>query len=196
MRNVTKPLKTALAGLVATTALIGAAQAAGSYTGDANGDVLIKPSAATQAEVKADGDANGTTTPETITGDANGEVKVQPGAAVNAEAKMEAPVSTPKDMIGDANGDQLNSVREELAANADMSVDGMTIMTIDGESIGQVSAVNRDADGRILSIEAEVGGFLGLGSDTITIPSERFTVTDNMVKLNMSEAEVKVLADS
>ncbi|WP_417694090.1 PRC-barrel domain-containing protein [Roseibium sp.] len=191
-----RTINTILAGLFATTALVGAANAASS--GDANGEVKIMPSASTQAEVKAEGDATAGEAPEYITGDANGETKVMPGAAANAEAMAEGDataVETPETITGDANGDQTPLLNQQAAA-MDMDMTGYTITTVDGESVGEVASVNRDASGNLISIEAEVGGFLGIGADTVTIPADRFTISGEELKLNMSEAEVKVLADS
>lgn len=189
-------LNTIAAGMFASTALISAAQAAGSMSGDANGEELVNPSVSTEVEAKIEGDATPGETPEYVTGDANGEEKVQPGAAVNAQAAAEAPVSSPKDMVGDADGDVTPLTGTQKMAAADMDIDGQDVMTVDGKTVGEVSAVNVAPDGTVASIDADVGGFLGLGATTVTIPAERFDVASNGVQLNMTKAELEVLADS
>lgn len=117
--------KTLFAGLFASTAMIGAAQADGKMIGDANGDELIRPSAAVQAEVEADAPAKPFEKSEAVTGDANGDRPILPGvsAAANAEARMDeandVPARGSKDMVGDLNGEEKLKIRRELENRSD-----------------------------------------------------------------------------
>ena len=71
---------------------------------------------------------------------------------------------------------------------------GKNVVALDGTTVGEVSAVRTDGNGELSAIEADVGGFLGIGETTITIQASDFMVSDDMVVLAKTEAEVNRMA--
>lgn len=72
---------------------------------------------------------------------------------------------------------------------------GKSIVTLEGMTVGEVSTVRTDGNGELSSIDAEIGGFLGIGETTITIPATDFTVADGVVVLAKTEDEVNRMAE-
>jgi hypothetical protein len=72
-------------------------------------------------------------------------------------------------------------------------VPGLGVMTVDGQKVGEVTAVKASADGKIESIQVKTGGMLGFGGRTVNIPPAKFTVSGQNVQLSMTSAEVSKL---
>lgn len=61
----------------------------------------------------------------------------------------------------------LSNASELTEMSAD-ELEGMTVVTLTGEEIGEIDDVGESPDGRLATVE--VGGFLGVGEKTIGIP--------------------------
>ncbi len=70
---------------------------------------------------------------------------------------------------------------------------GKTVYTSDEKNIGEVALLARDASGGVTELQADIGGFLGLGETRVAIPADRFEIGDEKIILKMTEAEVKNL---
>ena len=70
---------------------------------------------------------------------------------------------------------------------------GKTVYTSDDKNIGEVALLARDSSGAVTELQADIGGFLGLGETRVAIPVEKFQLGDEKITLSMTEAEVKNL---
>ncbi|WP_346898315.1 PRC-barrel domain-containing protein [uncultured Roseibium sp.] len=72
---------------------------------------------------------------------------------------------------------------------------GISVVTLEGTSVGEVSSVGTDENGALSSINVDIGGFLGIGETTVTVPATDFAVSDGVIVLAKTEAEVNRLAE-
>jgi hypothetical protein len=72
---------------------------------------------------------------------------------------------------------------------------GQPVVSSDGKELGQVVEVNRGPDGRIHSIQIDVGRWLGLGSKVVTIPADKFEHLADQVRLHLRGEEVQSMPD-
>ena len=70
----------------------------------------------------------------------------------------------------------------EVADRAEMMI-GKPLAAENGEDVGTVVGVVRDADGKLREIHADIGGVLGFGAQRISIEPETVTVTPDGEKL-------------
>ena len=66
----------------------------------------------------------------------------------------------------------------------------------DGKELGQVVEVNRGPDGKIQSIQLELGRWLGLGSKAVTITSDKFEQLADRIKLRLRGEDVQSMPDT
>ena len=93
-------------------------------------------------------------------------------APVTAQTTRAAPVAT-----GAADGLAVKALRELDDDNATVMWNGLTvdqiedmdIVNAEGDTIGDIEEVLADAEGRIVAVTAEVGGFLGLGDKEVVV---------------------------
>ncbi len=72
---------------------------------------------------------------------------------------------------------------------------GKSIVTLEGTTVGEVSSVSTDENGVLSSVDAKIGGFLGIGETTITVPATDFVVSDGVIVLAKTEDEINRLAE-
>ncbi|MFN3746427.1 MAG: PRC-barrel domain-containing protein [Hyphomicrobiaceae bacterium] len=66
-----------------------------------------------------------------------------------------------------------------------------TVLSRDNKNVGTVAAIQRDSDGKVIELHANVGGFLGIGQTRVRILPSQFTVTnDNKIQLDLSADQV------
>lgn len=70
---------------------------------------------------------------------------------------------------------------------------GWSVYSADGKNVGYVIAVKIAANGKPASIQAGVGGFLGLGARTVQLDAGKFSIGDKRIRLSMTEKEVEAL---
>jgi hypothetical protein len=71
-----------------------------------------------------------------------------------------------------------------------------TVKTTAGEALGEVHSVNVGPDDKAVSINVEVGGFLGVDEQVVTIDADRFTYLPdrNVLVASITKDEVASLA--
>lgn len=127
--------------------------------------------AATDAEITTDGETDMTT----------GGAKLKIGDTKMAEADAKA----------DAEAD---AAIDAFAGMKVADILGMNVETQDGEIVGEIDYVVKDGDG--YSAVIGIGGFLGLGEYTVSLPLEKFEVKDTRLLLNSeTEAELKAMPE-
>jgi hypothetical protein len=73
---------------------------------------------------------------------------------------------------------------------------GQTVHSSDGKELGQVVEVNKGPDGKIQSIQLELGRWLGLGSKAVTITADKFEQLADRIRLHLRGDEVQSMPDA
>lgn len=67
------------------------------------------------------------------------------------------------------------------------------VVSSDGKNVGEVAAIQRDADGKVTELHADIGGFLGIGQTRVRLMPSQFLVSDNRVRLTLTAEQVNSL---
>jgi sporulation protein YlmC with PRC-barrel domain len=68
---------------------------------------------------------------------------------------------------------------------------GLPVYSSDAQKVGQVTSIDVAADGRINAVQAEIDGFLGLGSSSVRITSDQFEQKGNRIVLTKTADQVR-----
>jgi hypothetical protein len=72
---------------------------------------------------------------------------------------------------------------------------GMRVFSSDNRDVGQVVDVKRGPDGKLQSVQVEVGRFLGLGSKTIEVNADTIEQLADRIRLRLGAEQVRSLSD-
>ena len=73
--------------------------------------------------------------------------------------------------------DELRSFAQEpTPTEAATRLVGSPVYSSDAQKVGQVAAIDMSREGRITGLQAEIGGFLGLGSSSVHLGANEFKV--------------------
>ena len=67
------------------------------------------------------------------------------------------------------------------------------VFSSDGEQVGEVVAIQRDADDKVIGLHADIGGFLGLGETRVNLMPAQFKLQGDRVELNLTAEQAKSL---
>jgi hypothetical protein len=67
------------------------------------------------------------------------------------------------------------------------------VYSSDNKNVGDIAAIQRDPSGKVTSIQADVGGFLGLGATRVKIMPSQFKLSGDRVVLDLTAEQVKQL---
>lgn len=73
------------------------------------------------------------------------------------------------------------------------SLRGMPVFSADDKNLGQIVEINRGPDGKVQSIQVQIGRFLGLGDKVVTIDADKFEQLADRIKLRMGGDDVRSL---
>ena len=73
---------------------------------------------------------------------------------------------------------------------------GLPAFSSDGKNLGQIVHVERGQDGKIQSVQIEVGRLLGLGEKTVTIDGTKLEQLADRVKVMMNSDQIRTLPDT
>ena len=73
---------------------------------------------------------------------------------------------------------------------------GMPVFSSDGKDIGQLVRVERGPDGKIQSVQIQVGRLLGLGERTITVDGSKIEQLQDRIRLMMNSDQVRNLPEA
>jgi len=73
---------------------------------------------------------------------------------------------------------------------------GMPVYGSDDKNLGQVVEVMRGPDGKVQSIQVEIGRLLGLGDRVVTINADKFEQLADLIKLRFAGDEVRSLPEA
>ncbi|MGE0769057.1 MAG: PRC-barrel domain-containing protein [Hyphomicrobiaceae bacterium] len=141
--------------------------------------VAIAALFAGSAAVAQTSNPNGTTSPAPSTPSVTA-----PAAPSTAPAEKRA---SPPGHMGSAAAE--NTMTDAQAKNW---VD-KPVYSSDDKSVGDVAAIERDASGKVTSMQADVGGFLGLGKTRVKIMPSQFKLSGDRVQLDLTADQVKQL---
>ena len=68
---------------------------------------------------------------------------------------------------------------------------GLPIYSSDAQKVGQVTSIDVSADGTINTVQAEIEGFLGLGSSSLRITSDQFEQKGDRIVLTKTADQVR-----
>lgn len=69
-----------------------------------------------------------------------------------------------------------------------------TVVSSDNKNVGDVAAIQRDSEGKVTELHADVGGFLGIGKTRVRVLPSQFSVTaDNKIQLSLTADQAKNL---
>ena len=76
------------------------------------------------------------------------------------------------------------------------SLKGLPVYSSDNEDLGRVVSVVRGADGKVQSVQVEVGRFLGVGERTMTIDAKSFEQLADRIRLRITGEGLRSLPES
>lgn len=83
---------------------------------------------------------------------------------------------------------------DQAAPGAD--VVGTTVMSADGENLGEVVKVKESPDGSIESIHVEMGSTMAIGGKIVEIYPDQYTVTEDGIKLSLTAEAADALPEA
>jgi sporulation protein YlmC with PRC-barrel domain len=67
---------------------------------------------------------------------------------------------------------------------------GSPVYSSDAQKVGQVTAIDLGADGRVTGLQAEISGFLGLGSSSVHLGASEFESKGDRIVLSKTADQV------
>ena len=67
------------------------------------------------------------------------------------------------------------------------------VYSSDGKNIGEVAALQRDADNKVTGMHANIGGLFGIGQTRVELKAAQFTLQGDRVVLDLTAAQAKEL---
>jgi len=87
----------------------------------------------------------------------------------------------------DANGSRPTATQPPLA----QALVGVPVYSSDAQKVGQITAIDVGKDGRINSVQAEIEGFLGLGTNSVRLSSDQFQEKGDRIVLSKTAEQVR-----
>jgi len=91
---------------------------------------------------------------------------------------------------------QALAARAQEAGQQAQGLRGMPVFSSDGKNLGQVAQVERGPDGKIQSVQIQIGRLLGIGEKTITIDGSKLEQLQDRIRLMMSSDQVRSLPEA
>jgi hypothetical protein len=67
------------------------------------------------------------------------------------------------------------------------------VYSSDGKNVGEVTALKRDASGKVAELQAGIGGFIGIGETQVRVMPAQFKLDNDRVVLSLTAEQVKTL---
>jgi hypothetical protein len=104
--------------------------------------------------------------------------------------QKKASLSPPCATIVTLLGQRVQAKVQELMAQV-----GMPVYSSDDKALGQVAQVVKGPDGKVQSIQVDIGRILGIGSKVVSITPDKFQQLA-AIKLRLSDAEIRTLPEA
>ncbi|MBI4725400.1 MAG: PRC-barrel domain-containing protein [Rhodomicrobium sp.] len=76
------------------------------------------------------------------------------------------------------------------------SLRGMPVFSADDKDVGRIVEVQRGPDGKIQSVQIQVGRFLGIGDKVVTVGADKLQELADRIKLRLGADEVRSLPEA
>ena len=115
--------------------------------------------------------------------------------ATAAVAQSTSPTSPPADKMSPPAASTTTVTKDglvltEAQANAWIK---KAIYSSDGKNVGEVTALKRDASGKVAELQAGIGGFIGIGETQVRVMPAQFKLQNDRVVLSLTAEQVKAL---
>ena len=74
-------------------------------------------------------------------------------------------------------------------------VEDMNVYSATGEEVGEVDEVLMNADGQIVALVADVGGFLGIGAKEVVLQLDQVQLQGERLTVDMTKEQLEQLPD-
>jgi hypothetical protein len=81
--------------------------------------------------------------------------------------------------------------QEPTPTEAAATLVGTPVYSSDAQTVGQVTAIDLGADGRVTGLQAEISGFLGLGSSSVHLGADEFESKGDRIVLSKTADQVR-----
>jgi hypothetical protein len=88
-----------------------------------------------------------------------------------------------------------NAPPEQMAGRGNV-LEGLPIYSSDNEKVGTVKSVEKNSDGSVGTLQAEIEGFLGLGTSSVRLTPDQFKQAGDRVVLAQTAAQVRGVPDA
>ena len=95
-------------------------------------------------------------------------------------------------------GQEQGGPRQSAQAQGDEGLGrlkGLQAFSSDGKDLGQIVKIERGPDGKLQSVQLQVGRLLGLGEKTVTIDGNKIEQLADRVKVMMNSDQIRTLPD-
>jgi hypothetical protein len=120
------------------------------------------------------------------------KTKVVPGTGPTGTMTEQVP-QMKKDAEGKTGAQDVKGAGPMLTLEEAQALTGKPVYSSDGKKLGEVAAIERTADNKVTEIDADIGGFLGLGHHRIRLTPAQFKLQGDRVVLNLTEKQAKKL---
>ncbi|SHL67739.1 PRC-barrel domain-containing protein [Roseibium suaedae] len=104
-------------------------------------------------------------------------------------AQASGQIQTDGQISGQASGQTaaVTATPEELV--------GLPVVTLDGTSVGEVTAVQTQSNGQLSAVETKVGGILGFGAKKVVLPASEINIDADAVIVAMTDTQLKTMTE-
>lgn len=127
-----------------------------------------------------------------------GDVAPNP-TSPGAQTPSTQPVTPAPSTEPNATGNRLSPVDPAASAAPTMTeaeakqwVD-KAVYSADNSNVGSVAAIIRDTSGKVTELQADMGGFLGIGTTRVRLMPSQFKLNSDRVDINVPADQVKAL---
>ncbi len=110
-----------------------------------------------------------------------------PSAEPSATPEETAPMSNPADSAAVA------PMEKTYAYSEAKDWEGKRLYSVEGNDIGEISAVAEGPDGNVKEFHADIGGFLGIGETQVVVEPSQLSLIDDKLTISLTEKEAKEL---
>ena len=109
-------------------------------------------------------------------------------APATSERTSPAPMETPRETTP-----MRQSQSASLSDSQAKAWEDKDVYSSDGKKVGDVAKILRDSSGMVTELQADIGGFLGIGETRVRLMPNQFTLAGDRVALSLNAEQVKTL---
>ena len=115
--------------------------------------------------------------------------------ATAAVAQTTAPANPPVEKMSPPASSTTTVTKDGLVLTEAQATSWMkkAVYSSDGKNVGEVTALKRDASGKVSELQAGIGGFIGIGETQVRVMPAQFKLENDRVVLSLTAEQVKTL---